>query len=605
MKKSLLIFLCILSFSSLQTFAQCVGTPDPACTGTNGPCGSFHDGVAGQPYVDTMNFYAPNQVDAGSPFGMVDFVQFQLANVTGLPAGMTWTCGNGSCIYDPQPSGILTNFTICGTPLSPGTYTVNVHIIGTVDIPGLGWQTGNQYYDLPLVITAGGGGNSVFSFTPAQGCDSTQVTFTPLMNFPMPQLTGYNWDFSGSVTSVSTTTPIVIDYNTTGVYPVTCTTNVYNMFLSYLNVNVGGTSWWCGDVEEASCGAGNADIIPTFTNGTNNWVGAEIDDTPTPSWNPIGFTISSGTSFAISLMEYDPVSANDFPAGPITGTLTGPGVYNYNYPGNFSVEFFIDLALAATFVVTDTIFVYASPPMDTIQATATSFCPYDSLTLSVDSGYYYEWYFNDTLMVQSGLDETYVTNDAGDYTVIIYDPVSGCSVTTDPLTVTASPMVPPGFGTVGITETPPGTYHSILPGGYTYLWLYYDGINYFPIPSAITGDYTPTIDGIYCVIATNAAGCTDTSNCIGFHVGMEDITTPFMANVYPNPTEGLINVNLSNLMEDATMIVHDMIGQQVYNANIPMGSTTEMHDLSFLTKGMYIVEIRNKQHRFTQKIIIK
>src|SRR5687767_5139884 len=140
MKKSLLLFISFILIANTQTFAQCPNTPDPSCAGTNGPCGSFHDGIAGQPYSDTMTFYAPNQVDAGSPFGMVDFVQFQLANVTGLPAGMTWSCGNGSCIYDPQPSGILTSFGICGTPLSPGTYTVNVHIIGTVDIPGLGWQ---------------------------------------------------------------------------------------------------------------------------------------------------------------------------------------------------------------------------------------------------------------------------------------------------------------------------------------------------------------------------------------------------------------------------------------------------------------------------------
>jgi len=604
MKKLILVAVFTTSFFSLQTYAQCPGGPDPICAGTNGPCGSFHDGTAGQFYSDTMSFYAPNQVDAGSPFGMVDFVQFQLANVTGLPAGLTWSCGNGSCVYNPQPGGILTNFNICGTPLIPGNYTIHVHIIGTVNIPGLGWQNGDQYYDLPLNIVAVSGGNSVFSFTPSQGCDSATVTFTPLMNFPLPQLTGYNWDFNGSVSSVSTTTPIVIDYNTTGVYPVTCTTNVYNMFLSYLNVNVAGTSWWCGDVEESSCGAGNADIIPTFTSGVSNWVGAEIDDNPTPNWNGIGFTLVS-TSFSVSLMEYDPVSANDYPAGPITGTITAPGVYSFNYPGNFSVDFFIDLALAGTFVATDTVFVYASPPMDTIVASSTSFCPYDSVTLSVDPGYYYEWYLNDTSLVQSGLNNTYTTNVDGDYTVIVYDPVSGCSTPTGPLTLSASAIVPPGFASVGITETPPGTYHSILPGGYTYLWLYFDGINYFPIPTATTGDYTPSVDGIYCLIATNAAGCTDTSNCIGYHLGMENMATPFMANVYPNPTDGLINVNMSNLTEDASLIVHDMIGQQVYNANIPMGSTTEMHDLSFLTKGMYILEIRNKQSRYTQKIIIK
>ncbi len=210
---------------------------------------------------------------------------------------------------------------------------------------------------------------------------------------------------------------------------------------------------------------------------------------------------------------------------------------------------------------------------------------------------------NDTVLVQAGLDNTYTTSDAGSYTVTIIDPVSGCYSVTDPVNLTTAPIVPPGFMNVGITETPPGTYHSILPAGYTYLWLYYDGLTYFPIPTATGPDYTPTINGVYCLVATNSAGCLDTSNCIGFHVGIDEMSSPFMASVYPNPTDGMINLNLSNLTEDATLLVHDMIGQTVFNANIPLGTTNEMVDLSFLNKGMYILEIRNKQHRFTQKIL--
>lgn len=606
MKKLLLVTTLLLVSFSVNLHAQCSGIPDPSCVGTNGPCGILNDGYAGQPYSDTISFWAPNQVDAtaqsGGLFGWVDFVDFFISNVSGLPAGLTWSCAGGSCHYNPQPAGVLAGLNICGTPLVAGTYNVTIDIIGTVYLPGLGNQTGPQQYILPLTILAGGGGNSVYSFTPAQGCDSAQVTYTPLMNFPLPQLTGYTWDFGGSVSSVSTTTPIVMNYTSPGIYPVTCTTTVYNLFLSAFEVNVAGQSWWCGDIEELNCSNGNADIVPTFTTGMNNWTGAEVSDNPTPSWGPLGFVLT-GTSYSISLVEIDAVSGNDLPAGPYTGTITGPGTYYFNYPGNFSGSFDIGVQTAAIFTATDTVIVYASPPQDTIIATATSFCPYDSVTLSVDSGYYYEWYLNDTVLVQAGADFTYTTSDAGTYTVTVIDPVSGCYSVTDPMSITTSPIVPPGFGNVGITETPPGTYHSVLPPGYTYLWLYYDGFAYFPIPSATLPDYTPTIDGVYCVIATNAAGCSDTSNCIGFYMGIENMSTPFIANVYPNPTDGMININLSNLTEDAALMVHDMIGQTVYNVNIPMGSTNEMYDLSFLPQGMYILEIRNKQHRFTQKVI--
>jgi hypothetical protein len=609
MKKLLLFVFALSGVLNLQVAAQCAGGPDAACIGSNGPCGSLHDGTVGQAYNDTISFWAPNQVDAGSPFGMVDFVQFQIANITGLPAGMTWSCGNGTCIYNPQPSGILTNFNVCGTPISPGSYTLNVHIIGTVNIPGLGNQSGDQYYDIPLNIVNISGGNPVFTFTPTQGCDSALVSFTPSINFPAPQITGYYWDFGGgNVSSVTSTTPIDINYNSPGIYPVTCTTSVYNMVLTDLSIDVGGQGWWCGDIEEATCANGNADIVPTFTTGVANWVGPEIADNPTPSWSGIGFVLT-GTSYSISLVEMDAVSANDYPAGPYTGSITGIGDYVFNYPGNFSGSFHIEAVLVNQFIATDTVIIYATPAMDTIVATSTSFCPYDSVTLSVDSGFYYEWFMNDTLLIQSGNNNTYITSDAGDYHVVIYDPVSGCNIATDPITLSTLPIVPPGFPSVGITENPPGTYHSILPGGYTYQWLYFDGINYSTIPAPLgtAPDYTPTINGVYCLIATNASGCTDTSNCIGFHLGVDDVTSPFLANVYPNPSNGYINLSIANLLEDATLNVYDMIGQQVYSVQV-MGngsSVNEMYDLSFLTKGMYILELRNNQSRYTHKIIIE
>ena len=615
MKKSLLATLTLSALSILCTLplsAQCTGGPDPACINSNGPCGSLHDGLVGQYYSDTISFWAPNQVDAsaqsGGLYSWVDFVQFHIADVTGLPAGLNWSCGNGSCVYNPQPSGILANMNICGTPFVSGTYSLHVHIIGTVAIPGLGNQNGDQYYDIPLNINTVSGGNPVFSFNPIQACDSGAFTFTPSMSFPSPQITGYYWDFgSGNVSSVTTSTPITVDYNTPGIYPVTCTTSVYNMVLTDLSIDVSGTSWWCGDIEEANCGNGNADIVPTFTTGVTNWTGAEIDDTPTPSWSTIGF-ILTGTSYSISLVEIDPVSPNDYPAGPVTGTITGIGNYSFNYPNNFSGTFTINAVLASQFIATDTVYVYASPPMDTIVATATSLCPDDSVTLTVDTGYFYQWYLNDTTLVQSGNDNSYTTHTSGNYKVIIIDPVSGCSVTTDPVTLNMLTAIPPGFHNVGITETPPGTYHSILPGSNTYQWLYFDGISYFPIPApqGTAQDYTPTVNGVYCLIATNSSGCSDTSNCIGFHLGVDNFTSPFMANVYPNPSNGVINISIANLTEEATLNVYDMIGQQVYSVKIMgTGSINEMHDLSFLTKGMYILELRNQQNRYTHKLIIE
>ncbi len=609
MKKLLLFALGSLAIFTSQLNAQCTGGPDAACVGSNGPCGTLDPGTVGQAYNDTISFWAPNQVDAtaqsGGLFGWVDFVQFQIANISGLPAGLTWSCGNGSCIYNPQPSGILANFNICGTPFVSGTFNITVDIIGTVYLPGLGNQTGPQQYIIPLVINANSGGNAAFNFSPSQACDSALVDFNSLMNFPLPQITTWLWDFGGGNTYNGQTPPDQ-NYTTPGIYPVTCTTSVYNMVLTNFSLNVCGQGWWCGDIEELNCGNGNADLIPTFSTGVTNWTTGEVTDNCSPAWTGITYVLTS-SSFSISMIENDPVSADDIP--PIfSGTVTNAGTYNFNYPGYYSGSYTIALSLVNQFIVTDTVLIYATPPMDTIVATSNSFCPNDSVTLSVYPGYFYQWFMNDTVQVQTGNNNTYTTSDAGTYSVVIVDPVSGCSVNPAPLTLTTLPIVPPGFGNVGITETPPGTYHSVLPAGYTYQWVYFDGINYSPIPApaGTSADYTPSINGIYCLIATNTSGCSDTSNCIGFHVGVEDMASPFLANVYPNPTDGLINITIANLTEDATLNVYNMVGQQVYSVKvIGNGAINEQHDLSFLNKGLYILELQNKQNRYTHKLIIE
>lgn len=605
--KKLLLFVTILF--SIHLYSQCTGGPDPACTGTSGPCGSLHTGTVGVGYQDTLTFYCPNTVDASGPsggiLGIVDFLEFRIVNVSGLPAGMTWNCGDPSCSYDPQPSGRLANINICGTPIVSGTFNLLIETQGTIDGGALGPQTGPQNFNVTLVINNGSGGNFAFSFTPNQGCDSATITFTPLLNFGLPQVTEHVWNFNGTPYTGSTPPPQT--FSSPGIYPITCTTNVYQLRLTDLNINVCGLCWWAGDIEELNCSAGNADIIPTFTSGSSNWTGPEVGNDCTPNWSGINFDLTS-TSWALSMFENDAISVDDSPSGPVSGIITGTGVVNFNLPSNYSGNFTIGQYLANQIIVTDTVIIYATPSVDTITASATQFCNYETVTLTVDSGFFYEWFRADTILVQSGSNHNYTTGTIGTYKVKKIDPISGCYSWTPPITISNYTPVPPGFATVGISNVS-GTLTSILPAGYTYQWLYNNGFGYslIPAPEGIASSYTPAFNGTYCVVATNSFGCYDTSNCITFYMGIEDVENSFFVTMYPNPTSEQLNLHIENLYSDAVFTLYNMVGQPVISDQITKSDVllSKIYDVSELGKGIYIAEIKNNKQKYTQRIIVQ
>ena len=73
-------------------------------------------------------------------------------------------------------------------------------------------------------------------------------------------------------------------------------------------------------------------------------------------------------------------------------------------------------------------------------------------------------------------------------------------------------------------------------------------------------------------------------------------------NVYPNPTNGVFAVEL-----DATakydLTVYNVLGQTVLSESINTMSITI--DLSSFDKGVYTVELKDKNAIYTEKVIVK
>jgi hypothetical protein len=77
-------------------------------------------------------------------------------------------------------------------------------------------------------------------------------------------------------------------------------------------------------------------------------------------------------------------------------------------------------------------------------------------------------------------------------------------------------------------------------------------------------------------------------------------------NIFPNPTNGLLNIEIQAKDKVTELAIYDMIGQLVYlDKNIPAGNKFQKTiDLSNETKGVFLLTIKNGEQIYTQRVIL-
>lgn len=80
-------------------------------------------------------------------------------------------------------------------------------------------------------------------------------------------------------------------------------------------------------------------------------------------------------------------------------------------------------------------------------------------------------------------------------------------------------------------------------------------------------------------------------------------STPNNLNIYPNPSNGLLNIDLKNINGTASCNVYSIIGTLVYSTDITIDSSNSIN-LSFLDNGIYLIEVNDGKSVQTSKIII-
>ncbi len=195
----------------------------------------------------------------------------------------------------------------------------------------------------------------------------------------------------------------------------------------------------------------------------------------------------------------------------------------------------------------------------------------------------------DSLVWIDGL--TYYSNNNTATFNLVGAAINGCdSLVTLNLTVNS---VNTGVTQNGLTLTSNAT-------NVTYEWLDCN-INYAPI-GVSSQTYTPTANGSYAV-QINDFGCLDTSTCTLITIiGVEEYNSYTDVNIFPNPTNGLINIESFEHVI-ASFIIYNTLGQQVYSKANINGKVYQVE--VDMKSGIYIVELTIDANKKRFELVIE
>ena len=78
-----------------------------------------------------------------------------------------------------------------------------------------------------------------------------------------------------------------------------------------------------------------------------------------------------------------------------------------------------------------------------------------------------------------------------------------------------------------------------------------------------------------------------------------------MVRVFPNPTNGMLNIRINHFSGNVSIEVVDINGRTVFSQIDGYFNIEKSVNLSSLQKGIYILKLSNSGINYTEKIIIK
>lgn len=242
---------------------------------------------------------------------------------------------------------------------------------------------------------------------------------------------------------------------------------------------------------------------------------------------------------------------------------------------------------------------------------STSICAGESVTMVSNSTFGNLWTggsTNDSLTVSPTANKTYtltMNNGCGPSTkatktiTLKPQPATPFLAPLGPVCANATPTLPVGFP-LG------GTYSG--PGVISFPPL----LNLYSLQAAallggtpsITYTITDTVTG--CSSSTTQLVVEDTSaSCL---VGIEENSSSLGVTIYPNPTTGLLNIDINNSNSNTLLIrIFNSVGNEIYSAseNKSGKNYNKQIDLEGLANGIYTIQLSAGTDVVTQKLIIQ
>lgn len=438
------------------------------------------------------------------------------------------------------------------------------------------------------------GGTFVETLTSSTGCDST-VTLNLTINLPnsgsesLTACNSYTWGANGQT------------YTSSGTYTATLTNQYGCDSVATLNLTINGAiagntnfvsscnsyTWPINGQTYTNSGVYTSTLVSSqgcdsivtldLTIGTSNSGSESVSSCDSYTWSANGNTYLNSGTYSTVLTNQSGcdstailnLTINQSTSASVSQTACESYTWNvdgntYNTSGNYTAT--ISNSYGCDSIITLNLTINQS----------------DSMMLVIETCDEYTWFVNGVTYTTTGLySETYTNADGCDSTRYLNLVINTANV--------------------GVTVIDDTVLQADATGGAMYQWI--DCSTNTDIDGETNQSYSPNTNGTYAVVI-NDNGCVDTSSCITI-AGIGIIENEFgdFLSVYPNPTEGELNIEFGDKMDFIEIELYNSIGQVVRRNSYT--ATANVKYLLNEATGVYFIRIKSNGNEANLKILKK